>query len=922
LHKILSLAIFLLLAPGARLLSQIPAKPVSKALPARRVNGVVRDSLGKSIPSAAVRLVSPKDTLQVVTSEYGVFNFPVVHSENFIIEVQVMSYRPYYKKYFLNDTRPILVLPPVVMKSGLVQLKGVEVKTVRGPQERGDTTEFWASDYIVRDFARLEDMLKRMEGFSSDADGRLSYKGKPINRALFNGTKYFGGDVSAAIKELPADIVERIQIIQDNETGTGPRLTASEPSSQTLNIVTKPDKSAGRMYQVNAEGGTQDRYKGSASARTIDGSNQRSITVASKQEPLGVMLSEPIGTISNMAVLALGASPGGGSGGMSKSSVAEAFYGNKIGKLSFGVNYLFRRTHSLSEMEDVSEEFFKEGSLKKNSTRTADNTSSEHIASLNADLIKSNFSIRLLAGAAIVHRESENYSEIRQSGLLENVQRASTGQRSDVPSFNLSMMTTFFGNRKVQLNLGLSSNSGGTKGRGHDNTDIFGTDVTKPDSSLYLLQQQKTISSYHNVDVSLRYSWRTKLSFVLRTTPALNRNTDLNYRDQVTSGQTIRLNDLSNDNLLMNYKLPASLTMTYNYNERWSVDLKGSYEINWQHTRLNLKELDLSTRTSVFLPGVMIKYMGKGFENFNASYNRDINLPSLLQLNMKPYYLTPFDVVIGNKDLANGLVDRWRLDGSYLIPGIRVQTIAGFSYSTTHNDIAANRLVRVDTATNTIRTETHYLNVSGGNKTDINYSLSRNFRQMNVTLKLDSKIAWGKQLYFADGNLETTVARNANHSLYASFTPLKWLDIAPGLAYSTNDNRNSLQPGRPLYNNEFNAQIKGGVFLPADIKVNFSARQNITRASSLQISQHPFVLNANIEKRFLKKKDAIISFVVMDAFQQNNNNIITQTVTGYSNALTGTKSRYFLCQLSWFPQRFTRSKSATGVRRGDGSFVQ
>ncbi|TWF34927.1 outer membrane beta-barrel protein [Chitinophaga polysaccharea] len=903
------------------LLAQIPQKPVARQLPVRRVNGIVRDSLGRSIPAAAVRLTSSKDTLHVVTSEYGVFNFPAVRSESFTIEVQVMSYRPYRKKYFLNDTRPILVLPPVVMGSSLVQLKEVSVTTTKGPQERGDTTEFWAKDYIVRDYARLEDMLKKMEGFNTDANGQLSYQGKPISRALFNGAKYFDGDVAAAIKELPADIVERIQVIQDNESGTGRRLSASEASSQTLNVVTKADKSAGRMYQVNAEGGTQDRYKGGVSARSIDGWKQWSLSASANQEPQGIMNNEPIGTISGMGTLfsSLG---GGGSGGMLKNASAQVHYGNTFGKLKFGADYSIHRLHSVSEMEAFSEEFYKEGSLKRNTKRTTDNTMTSHVVTLSASASKGDFSMMTTATATMSRNENKSNSEIRQSGILENLQRMSLGTATDMPSYNLYSLLTFFTSRKVRLNVTISSSSRTTKGAGHDNTDTYGADITKPDSSLYLLQLQNNNTLFNAVDVALTHSWRNKLTFLLKVAPSISKSTDINYRDQVIPGQEVkRLNDLSNDNMLTGYRLPASFSVTYDYHQKISVEVGGRYEINWQHMRLPLKELDLSTQTGAFLPAIAVKYIPSTVANLSASFNRDVNLPTLLQLNTKPYYATPFDVVIGNKDLTNGLVDNWRLRATYTFRKVGIFATGEVAYSQNYNSIGANRLVRIDTVTKTIRTETYYLNMKGGNNKNLNYSLSKNLPGMNTTLKLDGFWSWGKQLYFADGSQETTLQRNWNQSIMASFSPWKWLDIATALAYRSDNNENSLQPGRPLYNNEFNALIKGAVFLPADIKFNVSARQNMLRASSFLGNQHPLVINANIEKRFLKKKDAIISFVVMDALQQNNNNMIAQTVTGYSNAVSSMESRYFLLQLAWYPQQFTRSKSAKGARRGDGSFV-
>ncbi|RFS20015.1 hypothetical protein DVR12_20025 [Chitinophaga silvatica] len=920
-HKFLLTAALLFLS-GASLFAQFPTTPKSKPIAVRRVNGVVRDSLGKAVPAAAVRLVSSKDTLHTLTSEYGVFNFPVVHSESFTLEVQMASYHPFFKKYFLNDTRPILVLPPLILTSSLVQLKGIVVTTAKGPQQRGDTTEFWAKDYIVREYARLEDMLKRMEGFSTDANGRLSYNGKPVNKALFNGAKYFDGDVAAAIKELPADIVERIQVIQDNEDGTGPKSSPAAPSSQTLNIVTKVDKSAGQMYLVALEAGTNDRYKESGSAKTIDGQRMWSVNVSNIQEPAGIVSTRetPLGSISNMTEYMLRGSGGGSAGGRSNGTAAKVIYNDKIGKLGLNLLYEFYRTHNLNESEEVSEEFYKEGSLKRNSKNKSDNTDTRHALSVSADLHNKEFRMMTNLIANLINSENENLREINQTGILDNLQRTAMGRHSQSPTLQANSVFTFYERRKVSLVIKVNNLINKLNGSGNDNTDIFSTNNTKPDSSLYLLQQQKTLSSNNSIGAVLSYK-KKAYTFSLDVSPLVDKNANINYRDELIHGQPPRrLDELSNDNVLINYRIPVRLGLSYSVG-KLSLDVRGTYETIWRNAKFNMKDLALSNHSAVFLPGMMFRYDFGAVGTLSLNYNRLVNLPSLLQLSASPYYTTPFDVAIGNPNLKNGIINNYSMNYTYPIPRARLLFSAGTSLNKTSNNIGANRLIQIDSETHTIRTETYYLNVAGGEDKSVDYTLSKNFKLMNTSLRFGGRNQWRYQIYLADGNHEMTHQQMNRYDFTAMLKPIKWLDLAPSLVYNSNNNKNSLQPGRPLFDNQLNLQLDASIFFTPDFKMNISARQNISRASSMFVNQHPFILNANIEKRILKKKDAIISFMVMDAFQQNNNNVITQTVTGYSNAISNLKSRYFLCQLLWSPQRFIRSKLASGERRGDGSFV-
>lgn len=893
-------------------------------LSVRRVNGVVKDSLGKTIPMASVRLLSAKDTFSTVTSEYGVFNFPAVRSADFIIQVQVMSYHPYHKKYFLNDTRPILVLPPVMMTSSLVQLKGIVVTTAKGPQERGDTTEFWAKDYIVRDYARLEDLLKRMEGVSIDANGMLNYRGKPVSRALFNGKKYFNGDVMSAIRELPADIVERIQIIDDNADGTGPKIAKSDASSKTLNIVTKADKSAGRMYQTNLEAGTRDRYQVGLSAKSVDAARQWNVMVGASQEPLGVASGLRPGAISNL-VSTFGFSGGGGggmSGGTSKNRMATLQYNNEYGKLNYNISYQFSDRESVSETESVSEEFFEEGSIMKRQKSAATNSSTSHRLAIGATINQKNFSMFTNMEASLGKDKNDNFRETQQTGMLENLQRVSNSAGSNRPQVTFFSRMQLFQMRKVVLDVNVSSRYTGTKGSGNESTDIYGLNAGKPDSSLSLQQKTNRGTMANELQTSLDYGRGKKLQLRLSTGFSQQQSNNSNYRDEIREGQAPkRMNDLSNDNILTNYSLPAKFALIYNFSEDFTMELNSTYETNWQHGIFRTRDLDLSTQQTNFLPGFNLRYGNLKAGNLSFVYAKRVQLPDLLQLNASPYYNTPFDVTIGNKDLSASLASTWTASYTYFIPKIDVDVNVAASYNKTTNAIVADRRIQIDTTTKTMRTETHYSNVNGADGKSANYGMSKNFPAMKMTLRLNGGLTRGKEVYFANGVQQLNNRASTYHNLNAVVTIFKWLDLTPDLSYRTDNSKNSLAMGAPIYNKEFKGSLNGAIILPQQVTINFNAVQNITEATNLLTSAHPFVINANIEMRFLKRKDAIISFVVMDALQQNRNTSFGQLQNGYVNYVSNSKSRYFLCQFAWYPQRFTRSKSAKGVRRGDGSFT-
>ena len=78
-----------------------------------------------------------------------------------------------------------------------------------------DTVEYRADAFKVREGAVVEDLLKRLPGIEVGKDGSVKAQGKSVTKVRVNGKDFFGGDVQTATKELPANLVDKIQIIDE-----------------------------------------------------------------------------------------------------------------------------------------------------------------------------------------------------------------------------------------------------------------------------------------------------------------------------------------------------------------------------------------------------------------------------------------------------------------------------------------------------------------------------------------------------------------------------------------------------------------------------------------------------------------------------------------------------------------------------------
>lgn len=127
------------------------------------------------------------------------------------------------------------------------------VKSERVPrsEQKGDTLIFNAAAYQVAENADSERLLSKMPGISV-TDSGVETGGKEVRRILLDGQEFFGSDVLTALRNVPADMVKQIEVI--NRLSDEAQLTGVDDgnSYKAINIITKRKKgtglTTGRLY--------------------------------------------------------------------------------------------------------------------------------------------------------------------------------------------------------------------------------------------------------------------------------------------------------------------------------------------------------------------------------------------------------------------------------------------------------------------------------------------------------------------------------------------------------------------------------------------------------------------------------------------------------------------------------------------------
>lgn len=110
---------------------------------------------------------------------------------------------------------------------------------------KGDTIEYNTAAYKVGENAMVEDLLKKMNGVQVDQQGNVTVNGETITAVRIDGKKFFGNDVQSATKNIPAEMIEKIQVI-DEKSETA-KLTGFEDdeTEHIINLTLKKDRKKG-----------------------------------------------------------------------------------------------------------------------------------------------------------------------------------------------------------------------------------------------------------------------------------------------------------------------------------------------------------------------------------------------------------------------------------------------------------------------------------------------------------------------------------------------------------------------------------------------------------------------------------------------------------------------------------------------------
>jgi len=193
------------------------------ALSQATLKGKLMDSTAKTpLGLATVTVFKASDTAIItyrLSSPEGDFKIPGLPFDvNCRAVVSYSGYSGYRKEFKVKSDQPVLDLGNIYMSPVSAAMAEVVIYAERPPIViKKDTVEFNASAFKTLPNALVEDLLKKLPGVQVDKDGNIMVNGKPVNRILVDGKSFFGDDPKMATRNLPSQVIDKVQVTDDKE---------------------------------------------------------------------------------------------------------------------------------------------------------------------------------------------------------------------------------------------------------------------------------------------------------------------------------------------------------------------------------------------------------------------------------------------------------------------------------------------------------------------------------------------------------------------------------------------------------------------------------------------------------------------------------------------------------------------------------
>ena len=863
-----------------------------------------------------------------LTGQNGVFKIDDLPNGKYKLTLAFLGLRSIVKEFELNAAQPGINFGDLLMDDTGVDLKAVVITGDIAPVKvKKDTLEFNAGAFKVKENAVVEDVLKKLPGVDVAKDGTITTQGETIKKVRVDGKDFMGNDPLLATRNLPADMVDKIQIIDDMSEQSKFSGVDDGNREKIINITTKQDKKKGTFGNSSVGVGTDERYDVNLNVNRFNKDEQMSL----------------IGQFNNVNKQNFGGGGGGGGRagfgggpqkGITTTNLAGFNYANvyKNGT-TFNASYNFNKTSLLNTQNSFTTNLLGSDitTNKSDLNSTTDRLNHRFNATLDTK-IDSSISLRWQPNLTYGESNGNSLTNYERNVLTNNTKGSQNYiTNSTTPSLNNNLLLRKkFQRRGRTLSLNVSTSINNTNGDNYNKIKETLTSTGFPDRITN--QDQLNDQDSKSINNTVRLVYTEPLSKTM--------NLELNYQNgyafdnqekavydfNVLTGNY----DLVNANFSNNFENTTytnSVGFSFNKNEKkykWQIGLGVQ---NTDQQRLDVTKNDAFSRNFINLtPSARYNYTFSQNKRLRINYNGRTQQPSISQIAPILDNTNTTSLQIGNPDLKPSFTNSlFVVYNTFDFASFRSFSLGSFinqqlnAFSLQSNVIKPTDMP-APKPEDVGKIKQKSVNVDGNFSASVFGNVSQPIIKGNkLSLQSDLRGNYAKSTGFS-GLIENVTNSYSATNGYKLVSNLNKLDLIAGISgtmyrdkYSVNVNSNTR-----YYTLAPNIDIS--YLLPGNIRIQADLTYNQVTGRGAGFDTKYTLINAYISRQFFKNKGT---------FKLSGNDLLDQNTgverNGGANTITDLNynvlKRYYMLSFTYSLGNVA-AKSATGGMHGMGGGME
>ncbi|AUC20673.1 hypothetical protein BTO15_00440 [Polaribacter sejongensis] len=840
------------------------------------IKGVITDETNTPLEMVSVALISPKDAsfLSYTTTDLkGTFFLKDIPKDTVILQLNLLGFKTFSKKMIYK--KQLIDLKTIVLKEDVGLLDEVVITAVVPIQIKKDTVSFNADSFKVNFDDNIDGLLNKLPGIEME-EGKIIAQGTTVTKIFVDGKEFFGGDPSIFLKNISADAIAKIEIIDKNSDEA--ELTGINDGNKevVINFTLKKSKKNRGFGKVAAGLGLDNRYFSNLNYNQFNSKSQ--LSVIGKFNNINVTGSNIQGFLENADGIADDSSddseddfinPQKSLSGFLKTVVTGINYGKELRKKeSFNVDYFYNLSEN-NGVSDTKRVFFSNTNnfnyssknkylnisdnhnLNFNYENKANKTSSLRIKGkffsdkINSDLIREGLFFDTMDELVTTNTNTSSNSNLKKYGNLN------VDFYRKLPKKGRSYSTSF----KAVINNYTKNNN--------QNTFIeTNLNKTNPSTTNFEILRDEDLSSA-DILVKVKYTEPLGGNHYFNTEASSEILTGTENTNQ--NRKTIKTTTIE-DAIEYYYKYSENSFKTkfsHSYNKS-DLNISTGLELQTLHRSFGeVDEIQFIREKFYLNPSLFFQYKPKRGQKFRFTYRKYIKAPRANQAN--PFYndINPYAINTGNPDLKNEKTNSISATANVYDFNSSFNFNGKIQYSNSTDAIIRN--VTIDDEY--IRTISYQ---NSGEKIRFNalLNITKKINSLGVRLSLKNKFSNNAANSIVNYELNNVVSKDYLTSLILQNNSKRKVDLKAGATYVVNNTSFSIENN---LDRKFTTQKYFGM-----VDFDFSKRLNVnTQFDYLVYTDNKFLIQQEIPiwnaaiSYALTPKNNIIKLVLIDLLDKN-----------------------------------------------------